>query len=233
MLRDLASISADWYMISGHHGVIYRSEYGFFTSDGKPPKSDLSNLDRERFERLRNEAPYCGFFNESYHKLYWEEAGRDAHSPKEDSPEAMRLHAQSIYLRTTEAAPASIAAVSQENPVVDGMKNGPPPKGIIVSACNTLFYAHVRRMWSTRFPHAVVIGTATRIVSGTWVSNAIARATMTTEQFFRDPPSILDQPGKPQQLEVELNRHYRRDRPVVGVLYKRRFYCGGEDVAAF
>jgi hypothetical protein len=221
MLKDMVNVSADWYMISGHHGALYSSDYGRYSSDGNPVKDDLSNLDSAR---LYDEEEYCGFFNEAYHEGRWEQASRS--SPDTGSS------ANEIYLRTTDAAPSGIATHDQDNPVFDSTAWAPAPKGIIISACNTLAYKSARKTWSGYFSNAVIIGPSDRIVSGTWVSNAIASAQMTNEAFWRDPQSILDQPGMCEQLEKQLTANFPSSSSI-GVIYKGTLYLPGWSGAAF
>ena len=221
MLKQLGAVNADWYMISGHHGAIYASEYNLFTTDGQPMAKDMSN-----FNSLKcyNEEQYCGFFNENYHETYWDFASRTNHEVRvsASSPLAAKV-ANSVYLRTTEAAPSAISPVPQDNPVFDSTAAGPAPKGIILSACNTLIYKKTRTKWSGYFPNSVIIGPFSRIVSGTWVSNAIGAAAMTNESFWRNPQSILDQPGKCEQLEKQLTAAFPSSA-AIGVVYKGKIY---------
>jgi len=213
MLKDMASIAADWYMVSGHHGALYASDYGRFnTPDGR--------MDQRR---ITNEEEYCGFFNEAYHESYWEHAARDSH----DAAALPGTPADSIYLRTTDAAPADIASHDQDNPVFDATSAAPSPKGIIISACNTLAYRSARKTWSGYFPQAVIIGPTGRIVTGTWVSNAIASAQMTNESFWRDPQSVLDQAGMCEQLEEQLTANFPKSSKI-GFIYKTMLYLPGK-----
>ena len=230
MLKAMATVGADWFMISGHHGAIYSSDYNSYTTDGLEVNDECTNLD---WDRLHNEEEYCGFFNEAYHEVYWEHGKRDHHIPRGDLPPSVtNLIANSIYLRTAEVAPSSIAAVGQDNPVFDSTSCTPAPKGIILSACNTLSYKSARKTWSGYFPNAVIIGTLGCIVSGTWVSTAIASAAMTNESFWRDPQSVLDQPGMCDQLEKQLTAAFPSSSEI-GVMYKNRLYSPGLSEHAF
>jgi hypothetical protein len=209
MLKEMASVAADWYMISGHHGALYESDYDRFnTADGA---MDV--------RRITNEEEYCGFFNEAYHESYWEHAARDHH----DAVDLPGTPANSIYLRTTDAAPAAIASHDQGNPVFDSTSWAPAPKGIIISACNTLAYRSARKTWSGYFPNAVIIGPISRIVTGTWVSSAVASAQATNESFWRDPQSVLDQAGMCEQLEKQLTAGFPRTGRI-GLIYKTTLY---------
>jgi hypothetical protein len=221
MLKKLATVSADWYMISGHHGAIYSTEYDRFTTDGQPPAEDNSNFPRERVAKLYNEEEYCGFFNEAYHETYWVKVTRsNPDLPSNLSASDSAKAAKEVYLRTTDAAPDSMAKFSQDNPVFASTS---APKGIILSACNTLIYKSARKKWSGYFPNAVIIGPFSRIVSGTWVSNAVANAAMTNENFWRDPQSILDQPGMCEQLEQQLTAAFPSSGQIA-VIYKQKIY---------
>lgn len=217
MLKQMVDVAADWYMVSGHHGALYESDYyRFLTPDGQ--RDDLA---------IVNDEEYCGFFNEAYHQGRWETATRSdpdstAHPPARISD----FHANEIYLRTTDSAPAAIAKHTQDNPIFDSTSWAPEPKGIIISACNTLIYRSARKTWSEYFPNAVIIGTISRIVTGTWVTNAIASAKMTTEAFWRDPKSILDQPGMCAQLEQQLTDGFPRSS-TIGFIYKGTLYMPG------
>jgi hypothetical protein len=215
MLKAMVDVGADWYMISGHHGALYQSEYDSYTTDGQPCKADMSNLNSDA---LHNEEKYCGFFNEAYHEGRWEHASRS-------NPDS-HVDPREIYLRTTIAASNDIAKHAQDNPVFNKTSWVPPPKGIILSACNTLNYLTARVTWATYFPGAVIIGPFDRIVSGTWVSNAIAGAQMTNESFWRDPQSILDQPGMCEQLSKQLTAGFPRSS-IIAVIYKGNVYVDG------
>jgi len=208
MLTQMKDVSADWYMVSGHHGAIYGTDYGLFTTNGAPDGT-----------RVVNEEQYCGFFNEAYHESYWEHATRTDHDPAK----LPGVPANAIYVRTTDAAPESIAAFDQDNPLFDATSWAPAPKGIILSACNTLVYRSARRAWCTYFPNAVIIGPGARIASGTWVANAIAGAAMTNEAFWRDPQSILDQPGMCAELEKQLAQNFPRKKGIA-LIYKSTLY---------
>lgn len=228
MLKAMAYVVADWYMVSGHHGCIYADDYNRYTTDGKPWDSDHHNLD---VNKLYDEEPYCGFFNEAYHKTYWDYGTRDYHTPKSNSSSSS-LIAKSIYLRTTDAAPANIGPTDEDNPVFDSTSWAPEPKGFILSACNTLSYKAARKTWSTYFPNAVFIGTTSWIVSGTWVSTAVASAAMTNESFWRNPQSILDQAGMPEQLEKQLTANFPSSSEI-SVLYKGNLYRPSGPEAAY
>jgi hypothetical protein len=216
MLQEMASIDADWFMISGHHGAIYASDYDLLSGG---PKMDA--------EAIVNGEDFCGFFNESYHEGRWEHASRDDPDKKADANE--------IYLRTTGAAPSSIANHTQNNPLADRASgaSAPTPKGIILSACNTLIYKSARTFWNANFPNAVIFGPVSRIVSGTWVTNAIASAQMTTESFWRDPQSILDQAGMCEKLEKQLTAGFpKEDGSKIGFLYKGTLFIPGKSISA-
>jgi hypothetical protein len=210
MLQEMASVNADWFMLSGHHGAIYGADYALLGGDTKV---------------IVNGEEFCGFFNESYHNGRWEHASRDSPDNKADANE--------IYLRTTTAAPSSIASHKQDNPMVDRAAgaSGPTPKGIILSACNTLIYKSARTFWNANFPNAVIIGPVSRIVSGTWVTNAIASAKMTNESFWRDPQSILDQAGMCDELEKQLTAGFPSTSKI-GFLYKGTLFMSGKSVPA-
>jgi hypothetical protein len=224
MLQAMAGVSADWFMVSGHHGALYWSDYNSYTTDGRPCAEDRSNLNENA---LYNNEEYCGFFNESYHASYFDNASRDHHNPGDGLPGQMSTQiANSIYLRTTDAAPDSIASHNQDNPLFDATEWAPKPKGIILSACNCLAYRSARKTWNAYFPNAVIIGPANRIAYGTWVTNAIAAAKMTDESFWRDPQSILDQPGMCQQLVKQLAANFPTESEI-GVLYKGKLYLAG------
>ncbi len=223
MLSDMASINADWYMVSGHHGALYQSDYGRFTTDGQPLKADRSNQDAVR---TANEEEYCGFFNEAYHLGRWEHSSRDAPDPSSPPSSMATWNANAIYLRTTAAAPNDIAPFTQTNPLLDATHSG--PKGIIISACNTLIYKSARSTWATAFPNAVIIGAVSRIASGTWITNAVAAAQMTNESFWRDPQSVLDQPGNCEQLQKQLAAGFPRSG-IIGLVYKNKFYWNIRD----
>jgi len=231
MLKAMATVGADWFMISGHHGALYSSDYNSYTTDGSAEVNDeMTNLD---WDRLHDEEEYCGFFNNAYHEAYWDNGTRTHHVPADNLPPyAASCIANAVYLRTAETAPDSICSIDQDNPVFDSTSHAPAPKGIILSACNTLSYKHARKTWSGYFPNAVVIGTLDCIVSGTWVSTAIASAAMTNESFWRDPQSILDQPGKCDELERQLTAAFPSSSQI-GVMYKNRLYRPGESVPAF
>jgi hypothetical protein len=221
MLKAMATVGADWLMLSGHHGALYASDYNLF------PAADGS-MDQKR---IVNEEQYCGFFNEAYHESYWEHASRDHHDSADFKPKAAALLPSAIYLRTTDTAPADIASHDQDNPMFDATSSSPPPKGIIISACNTLIYKSARTTWSNYFPNAVIFGTISRIVTGTWVTNAIAAVNMTNEAFWRDPQSILDQPGMCEQLADQLKQSAGRSF-TMGFLYKGKLYKSGSSQSA-
>ena len=207
MLQQLGSVNADWYMVSGHHGAIYHADVLAFPDD---PSTPLNWADQQ---------PFCGFFNESYHGSYWESASSQNPTPtKGDTTNA-------IYIRTTPAAPQSAATFDQTNPLLDSTHT--PPKGIILSACNTLIYKAARTTWANTYSSAVIIGTVAKIVSGTWVTNAIAAAKMTDENFWRDPQSILDQSGMPEQLATQLAQNFPSSSRI-GVVYKQTLYFKGK-----
>jgi len=215
MLHDMVMTDADWYMVSGHQGALYSSDYAIYTTDGV--------LD---VPRLYNDEEYCGFFNEAYHEGRWDHASRaDPNS---------HANANEIYLRATvDEAPAPIANHKQDNPLFDLTAWAPEPKGIILSACNTLAYTKTRIAWSGYFPNAVIFGTMARIVSGTWVTNAIASASMTNEQFWRDPKSVLDKPGACEELEKQLTAGFPKSSKI-GFIYKKTIYLPeGPDRADF
>jgi hypothetical protein len=211
-------------MLSGHHGAIYSTDYDRF--------NDASgNVD---VRSLVNGEEFCGFFNESYHKLYWEHATRTDPDAKElgdslqknNSPylaKFNRFRDNAIYVRTADAAPGAIMTQSQDNPFFDTTAWAPAPKGVILSACNSLSYLSVRKAWSGYFPNAVIIGPTARIVSGTWVSSALAAASMTNESFWRDPQSILDQPGMCEKLEKQLTANFPSSS-AIGLIYKGTLY---------
>lgn len=225
MMQQMAGVSADWFMISGHHGALYHSDYDSYTTDGQPCNEDHTNLD---WDALYNGEQYCGFFNESYHETYWSYAKRDHHDPSGNATGATAAAvANAVYLRTTDAAPSSIAPPEQDNAVFDTTAWAPEPKGIIVSACNTLSYKAARKAWSGYFPNAVIIGTTCCINLGTQVTNAIAAAAMTNQQFWRDPQSVLDQDGMCVQLMKQLNTSY--STITIGLLYKKKFYEPSND----
>jgi len=184
----------------------------------------MSNIDPMR---VANEEQYCGFFNEAYHETYWDHGSRDDPTLAKVSPKWRNNMKDAVYLRTTEAAPPDIAVPPEDNPVIDTASWAPAPKGIILSACNALIYKSARTTWSQNFERSVIIGTVTRIASGTWVTRAIAGAAMTTEAFWRDPQSILDEDGKCTELEQQLNQNFHRKNPTLGVLYKGIYYKGG------
>ena len=217
MLGQMVDVAADWYMVSGHHGAIYQSDYySHLLPDG--------NLDEKA---IVNEEEYCGFFNEAYHQGRWETATRaDPDSTLHPPARIATFHANEIYLRTTDSAPDTIAKHIQDNPLFDSTSWAPEPKGIIISACNTLIYKSARKTWSGYFPKAVIVGTISRIVSGTWVTNAIASAKMTNDSFWRDPQSILDQPGMCAQLEEQLTAGFPKSS-TIGFVYKGTLYLPG------
>jgi len=220
MLQAMKSVNADWYMISGHHGIIYTADYtNYLAANG--------DLD---FTAAANGAPNAGFFNEGYHQGRWKWASRtDPDAQNYQTPPAglAQNEANEIYIRTTDAASDSEAKMDQDNPVFDSASGTPAPKGIIISACRTLFYLSARKTWSSYFPNAVIIGTNDRIVSGTWVSNAIAAAAMTNESFWRDPQSILDQAGMCEQLEQQLSANFPSSSEIA-VVYKGTLYRRGK-----
>ncbi|MGC2888761.1 MAG: hypothetical protein WB627_06820 [Candidatus Acidiferrum sp.] len=214
MLKQMVDVAADWFMVSGHHGAIYQADYYTHVL----PNGDLDNL------AIVNGEEYCGFFNEAYHQGRWDTATRaDPDSTLHPPAKIATFHANEIYLRTTDTAPDSIAKHIQDNPLFDSTSWAPEPKGIIISACNTLIYKSARKTWSAYFPKAVIIGTISRIVSGTWVTNAIASAKMTNESFWRDPQSILDQPGMCAQLEKQLTAGFPKSSDI-GFIYKGTLY---------
>jgi hypothetical protein len=217
MLAAMASVAADWYMISGHHGALYQSDYNnYLLPDGRIDETAIVNNEE-----------YCGFFNEAYHEGRWAKASRDDPDSTKNPPAGIGgLHAHEIYLRTTEPAPKPIAKHVQDNPVFDSTASAPAPKGIIISACNTIIYRSARKAWSTYFPKSVIIGTISRIASGTWVTRAIASAKMTNESFWRDPQSILDKPGMCEQLQQQLAAGFPRSSKI-GLIYKGVLYKPG------
>jgi hypothetical protein len=224
MLTQMVDVMADWFMVSGHHGAIYSSDYNLYTTDGQPVADDDSNLD---WDNVYNSEQYCGFFNESYHISYWDYGSRDHHDPKPTTGGTVaNAIANAIYLRTTDAAPASICSISQDNPLFDATSWAPEPKGIILSACNCLAYKSARKTWGGYFPNAVIIGPTSRIVSGTWVTNAIAAAQMTDQNFWRNPQAILDQPGKCSELEKQLTANFPSDSQI-GFIYKGKLFVSG------
>jgi hypothetical protein len=225
MLQEMASIDADWFMLSGHHGALYKSDYARISGG--------STMD---LEAIVNGEEFCGFFNESYHEGRWEHATRDDPDSTTNPPANLdmgKLHANEIYLRTTDAAPSSIATHTQDNPLVDRATgaSAPTPKGIILSACNTLIYKSARTFWNANFPNAVIFGPVSRIVSGTWVTNAIASAQMTNESFWRDPQSVLDQAGMCEKLEKQLTAGFPSSSKI-GFLYKGTLFMPGKSMPA-
>jgi hypothetical protein len=230
MLDLMKSVNADWYMVSGHQGALYQSDYYRFIDD-QGIRDDI---------RLTNEQEYCGFFNEAYHEGRWDHSTRAdpdaAHISKPD-PNAAQHHADEIYLRTTPAAPSDIAYHPQTNPLMDGdaatqTARAGRCKGVILSACNTTIYLAARKTWAAAFPTSVIIGNFTRIVSGTWTTNAIAGAALTDENFWRDPQSILDQDGKCEELARQMMKNFPgRDSPFgISLAYKGTFYIPMRDL---
>jgi len=229
MLSLMKSINADWYLISGHHGALYHSDY-FRHLD------DQGNTDELE---LINQQEYCGFFNEAYHEGRWEHSTRadpDATHLSKPDPDSDKHHAQEIYLRTTPAAPADIAYHPQVNPLFDADPDAQAArpgrcKGIILSACNTTIYLAARKTWAAAFPNAAIIGNFTRIVSGTWTTNAIAGAAMTDENFWRDPQSVLDQEGNCEKLVLQMMRNFpgRDSHYGISLAYKGNFYFAIRD----
>lgn len=219
MIDSLKTVDADWYMLSGHQGAIYGREYELFTTDGQPLRGDGSNsIDSIR---VVNEEQNCGFFNESYHQAYWGSVQRSAPTP--DTNKFSKQIANAIYLRTSPAAPTTVAAFSQMNPLLDASHSG--VKGIIISACNTLIYKSVRIAWNAAYPNAVIIGTVGRIATGTWVTNAIASAAMTDESFWRNPQAILDGSGMCEKLATQLMQGFPSSSQI-GLQYKGTlYYC--------
>jgi hypothetical protein len=229
MLQAMADVAADWYMVSGHHGALYSSDYNLYTTDNQLLHDHPSSVDPIR---TANEEGYCGFFNEAYHEGRWKCATRsDPESgvmwAKGTPVDIDRLHANEIYLRTTDEAPNSIAKHTQTNPLLDRTSRAAAPKGIILSACNALIYKSARTTWSRYFPNAVIIGPFSRIASGTWVSNAVASAAMTNESFWRDPQKILNQSGMCEQLSRQLQLGFGR-KARIALVYKGNVYVMGE-----
>lgn len=229
MIQQMQSINADWFMLSGHHGCLYESDYDSFKTNGQ-----IDTLS------CANGMDFCGFFNEAYHAGRWEYATRadpDALlNDPDDGPKMAKNHANEIYLRTTPAAPSTVAKHTQTNPLLDGTPDQATSrsgqcKGIIISACNTLIYRAARDTWATAFPNAVIIGSVSRIVSGTWITNAIASAKMTNENFWRDPQSILDQPGMCEQLRGQLQAGFPSSA-TIGLIYKKTLFVAGRSQAA-
>jgi hypothetical protein len=226
MLEKMAAIDADWFMLSGHHGAIYASDYTLLSGGS-------SKLD---FDAIMNNEDFCGFFNESYHEGRWDHASRsdpDASSNPPKTGNMTDLMTNEIYLRTTAAATSPIASHVQDNPMVDRASgaSAPTPKGIILSACNTLIYKSARTFWNTNFPNAVIFGPVSRIASGTWVTNAIASAAMTNEAFWRDPQSILDQSGMCEKLEKQITAGFPSSSKI-GLMYKGTLYIPGKSQSA-
>jgi hypothetical protein len=235
MLELMASVNADWYMLSGHQGALYAHDYFLFNgADG--------NMDPVR---LVNEEEFCGFFNESYHEGRWMHSKRtdpdattkespDAHpgADKETPEKDVAAHrANELYLRCTPPAPKDMALHTQNNPYLDGVTSTTMVerlgrcKGLILSACNTLIYLSNRATWSAFFPNSVIFGTYSRIANGVWVTNSIASAAMTDENFWRDPPSVLDQTGNCEKLATQLMSNYAgTDRAGICFIYKGTLY---------
>jgi hypothetical protein len=226
MLRKMASIDADWFMLSGHHGAVYASDYAFLSGGSSTPD----------FDAIINGEDFCGFFNESYHEGRWEHSSRsdpDATGNPPKKGNMSDLISNEIYLRTTAVAPSSIANHTQDNPMVDraAAASAPTPKGIILSACNTLIYKSARTFWNANFPNAVIFGPVSRIVSGTWVTNAIASAAMTDESFWRDPQSILDQAGMCEKLEKQITAGFPSSSKIA-LMYKGTLFIPGKSQPA-
>lgn len=219
MIDSLKTVDADWYMLSGHQGAIYGRDYELFTTDGQPLRGDGSNsIDSIR---VVNEEQNCGFFNESYHKAYWESVQRS--SPTPNATKFPTQIANAIYVRTSPAAPAAVASFSQMNPLLDASHSG--VKGIILSACNTLIYKSVRVAWNAAYPNAVIFGTVGRIATGTWVTNAIASCALTDESFWRNPQAVLDQSGNCEKLATQLMQGFPSSSQI-GLQYKGTlYYC--------
>jgi hypothetical protein len=230
MLQKTAAVNADWYMVSGHHGLLYGSDYDRYKKpDGKPDL--VATFDNQE---------YCGFFNEAYHEGRWDHSTRDdpddastapKKPPEKPDQDRAKHHADEIYLRTTGNAPDDIAKHVQVNPLIDGDGAVIFPrmgrcKGIILSACNTLIYRATRIMWSTLFPNAVIIGNFARIASGTRTTNAIAGADMTDENFWRNPSAILDQDGMCEKLAIQMMKGFLGGDGATGIslIYKNTFY---------
>ncbi|MBN1756897.1 MAG: hypothetical protein JW863_01180 [Chitinispirillaceae bacterium] len=210
-IGQLQKLPADWLVLSGHHGILYASDYGSFAVDPTVDPSDCYNNNK-----------YAGFFNNDYHHGRWEQATRSLPNTGKNDSE--------LYCSTTEPASSGIAPFSQANPYIptDAALLGALKtrcKGIILSACNTFSYRHVRKKWVKHFPNAVIFGTYGKIKMGLHVIQALMSAPSTTTDFWLNPQAVLDSsPDMPQKISKEVFKQGNKKGTDIGMIYKNVAY---------
>jgi hypothetical protein len=209
-ISRLQNIPADWLVLSGHHGILYGSDYNLF-GDPTNNRNDLINC--------YNNNKYAGFFNNEYHSGRWDNASRK-------SPDTAKKPAE-LYCSTTDYAPASIAPFPQTNPYIPGNTLKTRCKGIILSACNSLSYKSVRSKWVQSFPNAVIFGTFARIPMGLYVIKALMTAPSTTKDFWLNPQSVLNASSDmPKKIAGEVFAIGSNWGISVGMIYNNKAYFG-------
>lgn len=212
-IDQIEKIHSDWFILSGHHGILYSSEY-----DKWPETSS----DKEDYNRCFNENEYAGFFNNDYHDGHWDKASRSKPTAGGSQRE--------IYCSTTSHAPALIAPFPQKNPFIPAdasllSAHCAKCKGIILSACNTLVYRSVRMKLVSSFPNAVIFGTLSRIPRGLYVVKSLMAAPSTGKDFWNNPTAFLasksDMPMKIAKEIVAQGKNYNID---LGMIYNNKIY---------
>lgn len=211
-ISQLQKLPADWLMLSGHHGILYGSDYDNYLD----ATGDIDT------EKCYNNNDLAGFFNNDYHHSRWE------HSSRTD-PNA-KTNVNEIYCRTTKPASSTVAPFPQNNPYLpdnaaDLAALKKKCKGIILSACNTLSYKSVRKYWVTNYPDAVIFGTLGKIPMGLYVVNSLASAPSTTREFWENPATFLASASDmPQTIIAEINKRARTYGIAILMIYKKRAY---------
>lgn len=227
VLSELKKTNADWYLLSGHHGRLYSSDW------------DQSKPLTEYYNKLK----YAGFFNNDYHHGRWVEATQT--SPKwnpDTNPDYSRSERKKmkehlkyeLYLGNTEKPPSTIAPFDMTNPFLEPSmkaKRQGKCKGFIISACNTLIYPSVRKTWHDYYPDSVFIGTFRRIGRGGWVTNAIYKSKYSNKAFWEDPATALSSERKCIDFTYELARHFKVKHFGLGIMYKSKVYVPFYDQA--
>lgn len=225
LIKDMKSVNAHWYLLSGHHGRLYAKDIEGFANN----------------HNYYNNTDYAGFFNNDYHHGRWSFAWRDAARLDEIErklvdPVERHKHKKlvahfdnELYLNTTSKAPKPIARFKQDNPLLDDAikaKRSNKCLGIIISACNTLAFKEVRKFWQGYYPNSVFFGTFRTIGYGYQVTNAIARSSMTNTKFWRDPSSVLASQADCVRLAKQISMKFPRSRRDLGIgmMFKGKVY---------
>jgi hypothetical protein len=215
IISKLQATPADWLILSGHHGILYASDYELF--------GDINVS--ANLENCLNNNKYAGFFNDDYHHGRWENATQLDPALNSTSQGLSQYYSREIFCSTTDPASPSIAPFDQQNPYLPGTALNTKCKGIILSACNTFSYRSVRKKWGDSFPDAVIFGTFARIPEGLRVANALASAPSTTKSFWIDPQAYLNSaPDKPEKFALEISKYGARQGVSLGMIYQKKAY---------